>query len=207
MILIPIITARPDSLMPNGLAVALQQSGQYRSSVVGYTDIHETLSFSNVLPVFLWEAGWEATILDSLQTIRQTQDKVLVIAQDNIGREQLRTLVMQGKTAVVSGNISLRELQGYIRRLLEEDRRWIFSPDILTGLVDDLLVGEPGALNQKALSMKERLVVACAQRGCTIAETAEELNLSQNTVAAYRTRILKKTGAKSINELTARWNE
>ncbi len=206
MIQVNIIAERPDSIIPQGLATALNEKEGISTTIRSYADVVHTAFFGHVLPVLLWETKNEDIMLQYIHLIRKTQDRVMVIAQNNISKEYIKALTMQGKTAVVGSESTLDELSSYITELYSGAKKWIFSPDILGSLIEDVLIGSNTDINRLKLSKKEKQVIEYAHKGLSIAETARELHLSANTVAAYRSRILKKTGNASINQLVAKYD-
>lgn len=58
--------------------------------------------------------------------------------------------------------------------------------------------------NKSVLSRREAEVLRAAARGCSIASTAGELNISTDTVESHRRNIFKKLQARSIAEAIAK---
>lgn len=201
-----IISSNPNSLFSQGLALALQQKGHYQVSTIAYTDIPQSQSYSHTLPLFLWHQNEQQKIFESIEAVQKTQPKVFIIVQDTISKEQIQSLVQRGKIAIADIGISVEELYQYIQELQAGNKEWVFSPGIISVLIEQLFSPASQATATQ-LNSKEQQILDCARKGYSLKRTAQELNLSKNTVAAYRTRILKKAGTKSINQLIARYNE
>jgi DNA-binding CsgD family transcriptional regulator len=53
------------------------------------------------------------------------------------------------------------------------------------------------------LSRREKIALLHFARGLSTPETAKKMNVSESTIATFRRRILKKTGAKNTTEAVA----
>ncbi|GEM_PF-6864798 len=67
----------------------------------------------------------------------------------------------------------------------------------------ETLVANKTHPTKKDLNSTEQEIVRCAKAGMSIKETAQALNLSVNTIAAYRTKITRKLGYPSMRQLCA----
>jgi len=75
------------------------------------------------------------------------------------------------------------------------------SQELAEVLVDELSRNMPEDVSHKALSEREFQVMAYLAGGKTIAQIADELLLSANTVSTYRRRILEKLELKNTGEI------
>ena len=57
--------------------------------------------------------------------------------------------------------------------------------------------------NNYKFTPTELAIIRASRNGASIIQTAEELNLSANTIAAYRSKLLKKSGFKTMGQLLA----
>ncbi|HTP87568.1 MAG TPA: response regulator transcription factor [Bryobacteraceae bacterium] len=104
--------------------------------------------------------------------------------------------------------------QGYLRRALESGVSGYLLKDspaaqladavrrVQAGLrvVDPELAGEAWAATADPLTDRERQVLRLADEGCSGAEIAEKLNLSEGTVRNYLSEAINKLGASNRTE-------
>lgn len=87
------------------------------------------------------------------------------------------------------GPSTCNHLESFI--IAESGKRWRF----------DFNVGQYEKFDlSKALSLTEKVILTRVQKGLTIEEIAEDLNLSVPTIKTHRTRIFKKLKVKSMGE-------
>lgn len=200
-----IISRTPNSIFPEALSITLSLKGCCAAISKGYKDIQsEELKSKNFISILLWSSEDHTQIINYIRKWSELQIRTVVIAPLYINKSQIQAIVKAGKTAIIEMEASIDELIHYIHQsIYTNGHGWVLSPGMVAALMDELLhpKSEPSKLRQ--LSESEMSIVQLAQKGYSLVDTARQLNLSKNTIAAYRSKILKKTNFKSFSQLVA----
>ena len=140
-------------------------------------------------------------VLKQLQTaVPETRSIVLLDPGES---ELVVETFRSGARGVFSRNDPIELLAKCVRKVYE-GQFWISGAQmelLVDALVDTIGVRLTDAQGVALLSKREQDVVVCASKGCTNAEIARELRLSENTVRNYMFRIFDKLGVSSRVEL------
>lgn len=209
-----IITDNPNSIYVSIIKRTLEE--ELLTDVVAISPQHDFIiknsdeSSDSVLYVFLGEDGMNLLIkrLQSVRTYSQASFLVLFADKaDEVIYPYIKQMVTLGNIAVINiQHIAYQELKEMLLGL--KKKKYILSDDIKEQILDYALNDKSVAVeleNSKLhLNQKEKEILSAAIRGCNIQQTAEVLNLSSNTVAVYRSKIVKRANVKSIFELIAK---
>ncbi|OJU76267.1 MAG: hypothetical protein BGO09_15050 [Bacteroidetes bacterium 47-18] len=207
---INIIITEPETIFSAGLKMLLQQSGKYNITADCVSRIQAVTPLPGTIFIILWTEKDEQVLMKTIAGLRHTGRHlpVLIITLFRIRNEHIQQIIALGNTAIASAAISGRELHNYIEQL-HNGSQWLLSRDIQETLLEQLLRHgtAKNAAASDLFSAKEKKIIALAQRGCNIIRTAKTLNLSPNTVASYRSKMLKKAGVHSMAELLEKYND
>ena len=137
--------------------------------------------------------------LDVLKELKQYDSNLPVLIfsmhpEDQYAIRALRT----GASGYITKGSAPEELVKAIKKILQGGK-------YVSSLLAERLVSSLGTETEKpsleTLSDREHQVMRMIASGKTVSQIAEELLLSIKTVSTYRTRILEKTGMKTIAEL------
>lgn len=132
---------------------------------------------------------------------------ILVIDFDNINITQVRHLLAVPNCSIVNGNASEQQILNYLQQLLYQER--VISSDIQERIIDAFLLKESkqqkrnSAFDLNGFSKLEQAIIDMAIKGFNIQETAAKLELSPNTIAVYRSKMLRKSGLGSFVQLVS----
>lgn len=205
-----IVSAKTDSLVQLTVKNWLLQSEHFGSITEFSLEQLLLLPAESIVEsiVFLFYRDEEtaATLLPAIAALRDNDifNPVLIIDFDSINLSQVREILLLEGTSVVSAKISGSELLHYLQTVVLNSR--VVSKDIYDRILDSFLSsgngfeGGTGDLN-KLFSDQEQSILESAINGLSIRETADALGLSPNTVAVYRSRMIKKAGIRSFRKL------
>lgn len=169
--------------------------------------------------------GEAADGIELMQVLRQTPCDVLLLDISMPGKDGL-TLLKEVRSkwpgiavvilsmhperqyasrALRAGALSYLTKDGVPEQLLEAirtvagGRRYV--SEVLANLLADQFAGEQGKLPHETLSDREYKVLVSIGAGKSVAEIADELFLSANTVKTYRARLLTKLELSTTVEL------
>lgn len=205
-----IICQNQDAILPQGLNRLFSNSQLFRVNVheYGQLPLNRDKHIEKVLPMFIWQQEQHNQIYESINLIRQnsysTDDPVLILCNKNIRKDQIQQLAAMGKTGIIGFDTTIEKLHNYIQELFNNSKQWVFSPDIIALLIDQLLL-VPTNVFIASLSKKEMELLDMARQGYSMKQTAQALQLSKNTIAVYRSKMLKKAGVKSMAILIAKY--
>lgn len=206
---ISIVSSFPDSIFIKALQLVLSSKEKYEVQLIPYSDAgnEEQPGFY----IYQWNDEDYDKIPDSIAGLQQRQPDalLLVVIQTSISTEDIKRLISLGGMGIISMSVSAEKLVHFVEEIRSRKYQWVFSNDILSSFIKDTYLP---ASKQTAgddiytskFSFKENQIIQLAKKGFTISETAEELTLSKNTIAAYRSSILRKSGAKSLFELVSK---
>ena len=169
--------------------------------------------------------GEAADGIELMQVLRQTPCDVLLLDISMPGKDGLTLLKevhskwpgiavvilsmhperQYASRALRAGALSYLTKDGAPEQLLEAirtvagGRRYV--SEVLANLLADQFAGEQGKLPHETLSDREYKVLVSIGAGKSVAEIADELFLSANTVKTYRARLLTKLELSTTVEL------
>jgi DNA-binding NarL/FixJ family response regulator len=147
-----------------------------------------------------WHVAAQAASADEVLPLLRREDidvVVLILSMHDEEQYALRCL-RAGASGYVQKERSATELIAAIRRVA--GGHTYVSPAVADQLTAELVRG-PAGLPHERLSTREFEVFRLVAVGKSIAEIAEALHLSVNTVSTYRSRICSKAGFRSNAEL------
>ena len=139
--------------------------------------------------------------LDVMKQIKAQKPHLPVLVLSVHSEEQYAVRVLKaGASGYLTKDSASDELIAAIRKI-SSGRKYITS-----SLAEKLafnLESDTDKPRHESLSDREFQVLCMIASGKTIAEIAENLFLSENTIRTYRSRILEKMNMKSNNEITS----
>lgn len=142
----------------------------------------------------------DQTGLDALREVRRRFPALPVLVVSAYEEAELAVpCIRLGASGYLSKRSAADELALAVRRTLEGGR--YVTSAVAEGLAE-ALGGGVRRMPHEALSGRELQVVRLVARGRTQREIAAELQVSEKTIATYRTRIADKMGLSTIVELT-----
>jgi DNA-binding NarL/FixJ family response regulator len=142
----------------------------------------------------------DQTGLDALREVRRRHPALPVLVVSAYEEAELAVpCIRLGASGYLSKRSAADELAVAVRRTLEGGR--YVTTAVAEGLAE-ALGGGVRRMPHEALSGRELQVVRLVARGRTQREIAAELQVSEKTIATYRTRIADKMGLSTIVELT-----
>lgn len=171
-----------------------------------YIDINEIkiinkITASHYLTGSIVIIFYEESTIDNIHDIVSlSQDfTLLIITLKIINFYYISRISKTGKKiAVISKSSKLEELRMVFNRIHSEDEQIILSNDIQKELLNEMISYNKIDIDYTDI---EKKIISLAKTGNNIKETAKKLGLSTNTIAAYRSKILKKSKFKSFNKL------
>jgi DNA-binding NarL/FixJ family response regulator len=155
-------------------------------------------------------APWDLVLLDInipgrsglevLEDTRRLRPGVPVLVVSAYREEEFAVRCMRlGAAGYLTKNTASAELVAAARKALAGGKYVTAS---LAERLVAVLGGEANAAPHEALSTRELQVLRLVASGRTAKEIAQELHLSEKTIATYRARISEKLGLSTIVELT-----
>lgn len=153
-------------------------------------------SFREELVVIYYEKQ-AAKALSLLRLIKlgSLSSQVIIINKNNLDLKAVKEFKNFTNVILFNANSSSEE---FFTLLSNFDDSKLLLCKINQSILLDNIINEESAHYTSKFSKVEANILDCADKGYSIVETAEALQISTNTVAAYRSKILKKMGASSI---------
>lgn len=130
--------------------------------------------------------------------IANPDNKIIVFCLDVIEFKYLKDIISKGVNGVISKYASEAEVININEKIYEHKFQ-------LCSTFQELVLNNSfnNVEYEQNFTEKEMMILNEAIKGSDIKQTAENLNLSPNTVAVYRAKMLKKTGMNSMQQLIA----
>lgn len=157
----------------------------------------------------VWKETWDILVLDLsmpgrsgldiLGEIHKARPKLPVLVLSAHPEEQFGVRVLKaGAAGYITKLKAPMELAAAVQKVLEGGR--YVSPSLAEKLAEAAANPSEQALHE-TLSDREFQVLQLIGAGRSVKEIAGELNLSEQTVSTYRTRLLQKTRLKTTADL------
>lgn len=118
----------------------------------------------------------------------------------------IKRILTEPNAGILCGNLSGDEVVDYIDGL--QKLGWVMSNSLKEQLVDNMDVSKSTeSIATSSYSAKEKRILEAAIQGLSLKQTAEAVGISANTVAVYRSKMMKRAGVRSISELIRIVNE
>ena len=197
-----IVTNHPKSIITEGLSSIFHQSEIGTVNIINHKSLDGFLLSTTALLVFIWNLNEKMYILEALIKLNNAKSiaPILIVCNTIICKADFK--LIQNQTvgrAIIDFNTSKEEMFECIDKLLINKGRWIMSTDIITSLLDNLLIED--RTDTHIYTGTEQKIIELAKQGASIIEMASALHLSKNTIAAYRSKLLQRSGAKSMGQL------
>ncbi len=138
--------------------------------------------------------------LDVLKQIKEIRPEVAIMVLSMYSEEQYALRAFKaGASGYLTKNSALRELKEAIR-IIAGGSKYI-TPGVAQQMAGQLS-NSTKTVKHERLSDRELEIMCQIASGKELREIADSLNISINTVATHRQRILKKMGMKNNVELT-----
>lgn len=124
----------------------------------------------------------------------------LVVDLIRMGTKEVKQILTLKRTGVISASIPSLHFYKYIDQIFIQDR--VMSPDIQEMLLEELFSFSNEG-NVSNFNKKEQAILDAATKGLSIKDTAVELNLSTNTIAVYRSKMIRKSGVSTFAQLVS----
>jgi DNA-binding NarL/FixJ family response regulator len=144
----------------------------------------------------------EGGIETSARILAEFPEVRIVVLSADMALATVQRALHVGVSAYITKNGTPEEMGRAIREAM--DRRVFLSPEVASVVVDDYmkLVVHRSAPAKPALSERERTLLQLVAAGKRNKEIAEALQVGVKSVETYRSRLMKKLGCASTNELT-----
>lgn len=142
--------------------------------------------------------------LNYINTHIESNFPFLIIDLIKMENDKLKEILsFKRKMGVVSASMSSEQLLHYIEHLHHTNQNWILSHDIQERIINEFLNDSNPKTNKANYTDIELEIARLAKKGYSIVDMSKHLDLSPNTIATYRSKMLKKSGLKSMNQLIA----
>lgn len=137
---------------------------------------------------------------DCVLKIREyCQAKIVVIMKNSLlDSYKIKLFLENHSVGVLNLKSHINSLSECIDTLLTRD---YYMCDFTKDWVINNIIEGKTETTFKNFNTNELTILDLAKKGYNIDMTAEEMNLSRNTIAAYRSKMLRKANAKSFSEL------
>lgn len=205
-----IVANNINSIIPNGLKTLLEAHGQYVSVDLVSEDSIERMKEISLPENVVWIVfngacdKLNTAQLEHIRSISSPSSPILLfIDSESIQEDIIRKVMSFGKIGIASTHISIQEVNNYIHEI--QDKNFVLSDDYKEALINAVL-HKKSSFHQLSilLNNKEQKILDAAKKGFNIKQTAEMLNLSKNTIAAYRSKMMRQAGVHSIASLIAK---
>lgn len=195
------------SILPASIGYTLLNKIKTEARIQDYDNVWSELIDNNI-PFLFWEEEYINDILSFIKEFRNVKsDKPIMILEiTELSVAEIKMLIGFGHIIIMSKNISMDELQSNINQLENGyNQDWMIDKYIQHKLLHHLLTPEQ---NNASYQFKntEIAILKSASKGNSIKQIAEEIDLSPNTIAAYRTQMLKKSGMQNFSQLLSYYN-
>lgn len=157
----------------------------------------------DTLIICIWTKHMHELIMAAIQNFRQAEPcfPFVIIDMEKMNQHEIREVAKLGSVAIVSSKASKNDLLVCINKL--ENEQVVLCPQMQDRIIHNLLekYDNRDSKGSKEFSKTEQAIIETAKKGYSMKEAAEELNLSKNTIAAYRSKIMKKADVKSMAQL------
>ena len=138
--------------------------------------------------------------VEATRRLKESSQYVKVLVLSMMPEQEVAVrLLMAGADGFISKQSAVEEVVDAVRKLAKGRKH--ISEKVAEQLADNI-GSDPTALPHEKLSDREFQVVQLIAEGRSTREIAEELNLSSNTVATYRRRILEKLNLRTDVDVT-----
>lgn len=128
---------------------------------------------------------------------RSSRRSIIFLTFIDLSYEEVKAYCKQCyKLAIIDQAATAAELKAHIEEL--HVKEFVICKRTQNMLLSDMT---SDSSKNKELSSKQRRIIELYEKGFSIQQTAEQLQLSAHTVAAYRSRIIKKFNTRSMAEV------
>ena len=200
---IHIVHEQPESIIVQGLLSLLRHKMQWSNIVA--------TSFHHLVQADIVDQSTIIMLLTSNDDVGQIIEKVknlLTITQEvrivftylsELQEYDIKALATFKMVAIVSAMCTAEEWTSYMEQISKDKV-------VLCARSKDVMlrsIMEPNNVHNYKFTNTELAIIRASRKGASLIQTAEELNLSANTIAAYRSKLLKKSGFKTMGQLLA----
>lgn len=204
-----IIYQHADTIFSAGLKSLLETSRKYNLQTVRPGDLFRLLnSFQDALLLMVWTEENNQAILTEISRMQDQSlfPAILIITESFPSISQIRKLLTYENIGLISSQTNEAYLHEFIGERFRGKDKFSISTDIQSLLIKSVIEPRGFPNNWSEFTSIETKIVELAKQGFNLEETARELLLSKNTVAVYRSRILKKTEYGSFKKLIANYD-
>ncbi|MBX9449321.1 MAG: helix-turn-helix transcriptional regulator [Taibaiella sp.] len=185
----------------------IDYSSKFKSfdvKIVDHEELYNSAGAESVVIIPIWDDQFDKFILQLDQTLSDEISLLLIDFNKSRVETICNLISVNRKIGIVNPYISVDEFEHYLIEFLNSDRKWILSNDIQQHVIDYLFSYQgKKSLSGTTLTSTEQQIINLAKQGYSISQMADRLHLSPNTIAVYRSRILKKSGKKTMTQLLA----
>lgn len=204
---IAIFNNNPDSILPVSISECLSAKMNIETIILKEFDTKPNIS-NNYMALFLWEAEVKSDVISYIEEYRNLYPTapVIVLEINELSIAEIKMLLAFKHIILLSKHISIHSIHDHIEELVTGDKDWVIDPNIQQKLLNELLY--PKEMQQDCtFSNTELAIIASASKGNSIREIAAEMHLSPNTIAVYRTKMLRKSGMHRFAQLLSNYNQ
>jgi len=198
-----IISQSGTDIFTTALSLMMKEHLSEEVQVLSFFDDLSIPDLSNALVVCIWTKGTHDLIMSVIKKLRNCEPsfQFVIIDMEHITQQEIREYVKQGKVAVISSKASTKDLLLCIEKLDHE--QVALCPHIQDRVIHSLLEKQDNRdiRGCRQFNKTEQAIIETAKKGYSMKEAAEELHLSKNTIAAYRSKIMKKADVKTMTQL------
>lgn len=203
-----VVSTQRRRLLVAGISGWLTLLGKYDNIFTMDSDDFNSNSKDIILPdslvLFICLGEHENIVISEfVKLVKMDNNDIPVLVMDihsSMRVAEVKEILMMKKCGVIRGDFTETEVLGYIDSLYHHD--WLMCDRVKLMLLSSVPEQEKSIqLKLDQYSTTEQRIIEAAQRGLNIVETAEEIGLSPNTVAVYRSKLMKKAGIKSMAKL------
>lgn len=188
------------------LKQTIDYSSRFKSfdvKIIDREELYNTADAKSVIIIPICDDQFDKFILQLDQTLSDEISLLLIDFNKSRAETIYNLISVNRKIGIVNPYISVDEFEHYLIDFLDSDRKWILSNDIQQNVIDYLFSYQGKKTSSTNLTSTEQQIINLAKQGYSISQMADRLNLSPNTVAVYRSKILKKSGKKTMTQLLA----
>lgn len=196
-----ILTNKLNTILTEGIEMLLKKSEQYDNIYqLKYNELDDfvadiTLSKPTIIYVFFPDKF--ETIYHKLRKV--TNAKIVLLDDHKMYvNYNINELIKLHKVGIVNLHCVSNNLIEC--ELALEDKNYYICSSTKDYIINDL-INSQDQYSDFGFSKLERQILDLAKQGYNIQMTAKYMDLSKNTVAAYRSRMIKKADLKSFTEL------
>lgn len=198
---IAIYTGNTSTMFPRFLKDWLVELEEVKAVDIYTIGNNENVAISDEFCIIIREQSTVDATLSFVEHVRRNglKNKVLIIDFASISVDQVKQFIAYKDCGVVNAWISIKELWSSMCDLMERD--WLLSFDILNQVLSSLTIEATEPKPAMSSADYENGLIEAAREGLSIKETAAKMGLSANTIAVYRSKLLKKYGVNSMKKL------